>query len=70
MNMVDDAMGVAQCLFSEAERTWAEAELLERWVRFYGASQFGRTCGSRRRDASLRTARIRPGSSRSRHERF
>ena len=35
MNLVDDATGVAQCLFAEQETTWA-AEVLERWVRFYG----------------------------------
>ena len=39
MNMVDDATGVAQGLFSEGETTWAAAELLERWVRFYGTPQ-------------------------------
>jgi transposase len=39
MNLVDDATGVAQCLFSEQETTWAAAELLERWVRFYGVPQ-------------------------------
>ena len=36
MNLVDDATGVAQCLFAEQETTWAAAEVLERWVRFYG----------------------------------
>lgn len=39
MNLVDDATGVAQCLFAEQETTWAAAELLERWVRFYGVPQ-------------------------------
>ena len=39
MNLVDDATGVAQCLFSEEETTWSAADLLERWVRFYGVPQ-------------------------------
>ena len=39
MNLVDDATGVAQCLFAEEETTWAAADLLERWVRFYGVPQ-------------------------------
>ena len=29
----------AQCLFAEEETTWAAADLLERWVRFYGVPQ-------------------------------
>ena len=39
MNLVDDATGVAQGLFAAGETTWAAAELLERWVRFYGTPQ-------------------------------
>lgn len=37
MNLVDDATGRAMLLFAEEETTWAAAELLERWVRRYGA---------------------------------
>lgn len=39
MNLVDDSTGVGQGLFAEEETTWAAADLLERWVRFYGVPQ-------------------------------
>ena len=49
MNLVDDATGVAQCLFAEEETTWAAADLLD-----YAA---GKTVSAMARPVSSRTPR-------------